>query len=75
MRVLKFTDVEVKALRAAGFDIADDKESATCTSGEITIDVIRPDTEFSVDITLPSGRKLHCFARRRAILVAGEVVE
>jgi hypothetical protein len=75
MRVSKLNDEEVKALRTAGFGIADDKESATCASGEITIDVIRPDTEFSVDITLPGGRHLHCFARRRAILEAGEVVE
>jgi hypothetical protein len=37
MRVSKLNDEEVKALRAVGFDIADDKESATCTSGEITV--------------------------------------
>jgi len=30
MRVSKLNDEEVKALRAVGFDIADDKESAPC---------------------------------------------
>jgi hypothetical protein len=77
MRVLKFDQKEVAALRAAGFDVADDKESASI-AGEITIDVIHPhppEHEFNLEIELPNGSILRCFARRRAILDAGETAD
>jgi hypothetical protein len=71
MRVEKFDDELVDALRALGFTIADDKETATI-KGDVALTIIRPaHTEgFDLDIDLPNGRSLHARLSRAAILRA-----
>jgi hypothetical protein len=76
MRVLKFDQQTIEALRALGFKIADDNEAEINT--HVTIGIIRPadmQMEFCLVLTLPTG-PLACFTHRQKLLdAASEAIE
>jgi len=68
MRVLKFDQQELAALRALGFEIAADNESAET---DARVGFIKPaDTGELLQIDLPGGETLACDLSRTYILQA-----
>ena len=76
MRCLQFDEEVIRALRALGFTVEDDKESA---SVEATIGLIHPASDkcFWLSIDLPCGCSLHLreFTRADILDTAAEQIE
>ena len=74
---LRFDQQAIDALKALGFEIADDNESAK-VAGETTVEIIRPantQNEFWLSINLPNGTTLDLAARRPQLLNAAGIEE
>ena len=72
MRVEKFDHDDTTALRALGFDIADDGESGKLSSVTVDIEIIRPDAEW---FYLLNGTVLDTRCFRADLLEAGGIKE
>jgi len=73
MRVLKFDQQVIEALKALGLEIADDNESADVV-GEMRIEICQPNQkQFFLQINLPNGSSLNCDATPSQLLDAAGI--
>ena len=72
MRVDRFNDDEIAALKRAGFTIAEDSESANIEGASIGLIRRHDDPDFYLEITLPNHTMIGCTLRYDEIIADDE---